>query len=236
MLWETGVHDVTDIKVPLHKWALERVGEFDGLAGAEEKLVPDVFDRDHDAEFFGEGDGLFDFGGGAREGLGVADLFSDRAGHEQDGAGAVGFGVAQTVEEAVETDLAGGGIRIAEGFGPVGGDADTRDLEARGIAGGEHLGLIHGAGRFDARETGIAEQLEFFAQAEFFRRLAIERREHEALRIFALSFRRSGCGRCAGGRRLGRERRGERRGGGECGSGAEERTAIHGRRRGRTQT
>ena len=57
----------------------------------------------------------------------------------------------------------------------------------------------------DAGETGVAEQLEFFAQAEFFRRLAIERREHEALRIFALSFRRSGCGRCAGGRRLGRE-------------------------------
>ena len=116
------------------------------------------------------------------------------------------------------------------------GDADARDLQACGVAGCEHLGLIHGTRGFDARETGIAEQLEFFAEAEFSRRLAIERREHEALGVFAGRFRRGGSGRRAGRRRLGGQRRGERHGGGERGGGAEKRAAIHGWRRGRTRT
>jgi hypothetical protein len=60
--------------VPSHKEALDRIDKLNGLAGAEEKLVPDVLDGDDDAEFFGERDGLPDFGGGAGKSVRIAGI------------------------------------------------------------------------------------------------------------------------------------------------------------------
>src|SRR6266702_7915523 len=80
-----GVDDVADIEVPANPRALKFVHVARRLQRAEQKLVPDVFDGDFDAQFFGQRHSLADFDLRPGVGLRIGNLFVDDRRHEQHG-------------------------------------------------------------------------------------------------------------------------------------------------------
>ena len=118
VLGPAGVDDVADVKMPADERAFKGVDVGDSLERAEKKSVPNILDRDDDAERFGERHGFGNLGDRAGVGVGVGRFFGDDGGDEQNGTGAIRLGVAQALFETFEADFARGAT-VADFVTPI---------------------------------------------------------------------------------------------------------------------
>ena len=200
--------------MPLHQRVVHLVEITRRLVLLRDEIVPDVLDGDGHAGLLGHGKRLAEFGDGALPALLIRHAVAGHAGHDEDGGGAVAFGVADGLDDPFEPDLAHFRIRAAERLRPVEMTADAGGLEAGVLKGGDHFVLCHAAHQLHALKTGGLHGLEFFEHGTLHPDGGI----HDGL---ADGARFGGLG---GGRQAGFENAGR----GEGGSGGEEMAAVHG--------
>src|SRR5262249_50442959 len=91
------VDDVSHVKVPADGGTLELVHVARCLQRAEEKVIPNVFDRNLHAELFGKRNRFANLSLRTAISFVVADFFSDHTRYEEHGAGAVPLRIPQSL-------------------------------------------------------------------------------------------------------------------------------------------
>ena len=114
MLRPAEKYHVANIKMPADSRAVEFIHEAGCFHRAEQKVVPNVFDRQLYAEFFRQGNDFAQFGLVALVSVGVRDAVAGPAGHDEHRRGSVSLGIAESLHDAFNRFSAFGRIRAGE--------------------------------------------------------------------------------------------------------------------------
>ena len=178
--------DVADVEMPADPRTVEFVHITRGLQRAEQKMVPDIFDGDLHAKFFGQRDGFADFLLRTLVGVGVGNLLVHHRRHKQNRTGAVTFGVAQRLLQTLQSLRAHFGVGVRHGFVPMRVATGAGGLEPGLLECFHHFVLVHVAHRLDPIEARRFDHLELFEHRPFH----ADRRVHDA--FFDVPFLRNG--------------------------------------------